>query len=133
MDRYSVAIVYHALPSVLELLPETIRLEYVDDAQEQQQTLATRVPGRDAAGRDIFLLIYGLAFRLYALHGCRVRDQTLSVYRLCPFNLDPEILPGFGSRSIESSSLGLPFVILTIALTGFRQFPGFVLLALGVI
>lgn len=118
MDRYSVAIVYHALPSVLELLPETIRLEYVDDAQEQQQTLATRVPGRDAAGRDIFLLIYGLAFRLYALHGCRVRDQTLSVYR---------------SRSIESSSLGLPFVILTIALTGFRQFPGFVLLALGVI
>lgn len=39
---------YHALPRVLEFLPEAVRLEDVDDTQEQQEALAARVAGGDA-------------------------------------------------------------------------------------
>lgn len=71
---------YHALPRVFEFLAQPVGLQDVDDAQEQEESLAARVPSRNAARRHIFLFINRLAFSLYALHRGGVSHQPLSVY-----------------------------------------------------
>ena len=46
------AVVDHGLHGVLESLAEAVALQYVDDAEVQQQTLSLRVARRDTTGTE---------------------------------------------------------------------------------
>lgn len=43
------SVVYHAFPGVLEFLAQTVRLQDVDDTEEEEQPLAASVPRGNAA------------------------------------------------------------------------------------